>query len=401
MSAQHDPSAGGAGARSAAAPDTAAARGGARPPGIRERVPLAPYTTLGIGGPARWFLEAGDDATLRQGLEWAAEGALPLFVLGGGSNLLVADEGFPGLVLRVALRGVEEEPAGSAVLVRAAAGEDWDPLVARTVGGGLAGLECLSGIPGSAGATPIQNVGAYGQEVSETLAEVEAMSRADGTLRRFAPAECGFGYRQSVFKAAERDRWVVLRVLYRLRPGGEPAIRYPELERFLGGAGAAAPPSLAAVREAVLALRRRKGMVLDPADPDTRSDGSFFVNPIVSEEELEAVLRRAREGGIEEGGVPRFPAAGGVKLSAAWLIEHAGFAKGHRQGNVGLSSKHALALVNRGGGTAREVRALVAAIRGAVGARFGVRLEPEPNLVGPPGSAWDGPPEGAGEGGVV
>lgn len=364
--------------------------GAATPRGLREGVPLAPFTTLGIGGPARWLLEAADPGTVREGLEWAAERSLAVLVLGGGSNVLIADEGFPGLVLRLTLRGVVEEPAAGATLVRAAAGEDWDPLVARAVTGGLAGLECLSGIPGSAGATPIQNVGAYGQEVSETLVEVEAMSRGDGSTRRFSAAECGFGYRQSVFKAGERDRWVVLAATYRLTPGGEPAIRYPELERHLEGPeGRAAAPTLGAVREAVLALRRRKGMVLDPADQDTRSDGSFFVNPVIAEGALDGVLRRAREAGIAEAGVPRFPAAGGVKLSAGWLIEHAGFAKGHRHGNVGLSSKHALAIVNRGGGTAREVRELVAAIRDAVESRFGVRLEPEPNLVGPPGLAWE------------
>ena len=386
------PSAGPAGGRSGAA---------APLPGLREGVPLAPYTTLGIGGPARWLLDATDAQAVRHGLEWAAERGVPVLVLGGGSNVLIADEGYPGLVVRVDLRGVVEEPDRGARLVRAAAGEDWDPLVARAVGGGLAGLECLSGIPGSAGATPIQNVGAYGQEVSETLAGVEAMSRADGSLRRFTPSECGFGYRQSVFKGAERDRWVVLAVTYRLEPGGEPALRYPELERHLAAPdGRAAAPTLGEVRGAVLALRRRKGMVLDPADPDTRSDGSFFVNPVVPERTLEDVLRRAREAGIAEGAVPRFPAAGGVKLSAGWLIERAGFAKGHRHGNVGLSSKHALAIVNRGGGTAREVRELVSAIREAVADRFGVALEPEPNLVGPPGAAWGGP-SGGPEGGVV
>jgi UDP-N-acetylmuramate dehydrogenase len=337
------------------------------------------------------LLAAADPGAVREGLEWAAGRSLPVFVLGGGSNLLIADEGFPGLVLRVTLRGVEEEAAAGSTLMRAAAGEDWDPLVARAVSRGLAGLECLSGIPGSAGATPIQNVGAYGQEVSETLVEVEAMARADGSVRRFTAAECGFGYRESAFKAAERDRWVVLAVTWRLQPGGEPAVRYPELERFLADPGTHGGVDLAAVRHAVLTLRRRKGMVLDPADPDTRSDGSFFVNPVLPDGELEAFLRRARAAGVPEERVPRFPSTRGVKLSAAWLIEHAGFVKGHRHGNVGLSSKHALAIINRGGGTAREVRELVAAIQTAVASRFGVRLEPEPSLIGPPGVAWDRP----------
>jgi UDP-N-acetylmuramate dehydrogenase len=353
----------------------------APPAGIQERVTLAPLTTIGIGGPARWFLSARSRGEVRQALEWAAAEGIALFVLGGGSNLLIADEGFPGLVLRVALRGVEQEGAGGGVLLRAAAGEDWDPLVARSVEAGLAGLECLSGIPGAAGATPIQNVGAYGQEVAETLVEVEAMSRADGTLRRFSAAECAFGYRQSVFKGAERDRWVVLSVTYRLTPGGEPAVRYPELQRFLAGQGEGS--DLQKVRNAVISLRRRKGMVLDPEDADTRSDGSFFVNPVLAPDQVESFLARVAATGIAADQVPRFPVEGGVKLSAAWLIERAGFAKGHRHGNVGLSGKHALAIVNRGGGTAAEVRGLVAAIREAVAVKFGVRLEPEPIFVGP------------------
>ena len=352
-----------------------------RPAALRERVPLAPFTTLGIGGPARWFVEATTAAELRDALAWAAGAGEPVFVLGGGSNLLIADAGFAGLVVRVGLRGVVEEPAGGAVLARVAAGEDWDPLVARWVGAGLAGVECLSGIPGLAGATPIQNVGAYGQEVAETLVEVEAMERATGAARAFAAAECGFAYRHSVFKAAERDRWVVTAVTYRLTPGGAPAVRYPELARHLEGEGGPAP-DVARVRSAVLGLRRRKGMVLDPADPDTRSDGSFFVNPVVPESEVDAFLRRAHDLGHPEASVPRFPADGGVKLSAGWLIERAGFAKGYGSGNVGLSTKHALAIVNRGGGTAREVLELVREIRAGVAAKFGVKLNPEPSFVG-------------------
>jgi UDP-N-acetylmuramate dehydrogenase len=325
-------------------------------------------------------VEAGSEGTLRESLAWAADSDVPLFVLGGGSNLLIADEGFPGLVIRVALRGVEEAREGAATLLRAAAGEDWDPLVERAVGHGLAGLECLSGIPGSAGATPIQNVGAYGQEVAETIVEVEALERATGAARRFTAAECQFAYRHSIFKREERDRWVVTRVTWRLVPGGPPAVRYPELARHLAEGGG--PVDLARVRAAVLGLRRRKGMVLDPADPDTRSDGSFFVNPVLPHDEVDAFLRRARDHGHPPQSVPQFAADGGVKLSAAWLIERGGFGKGYRLGNVGLSSKHALAIVNRGGGTAREVIGLVRAIREGVAARFGVELVPEPSFVG-------------------
>ncbi len=351
-----------------------------RPRGLRERVPLAPLTTIGIGGPARWFVEATSADEVEQALSWAAEERLSTFVLGGGSNLLVADDGFPGLVLRVALRGVEEEPDRDAVTLRAAAGEPWDPLVERAVAAGLGGFECLSGIPGCAGATPIQNVGAYGQEVAETLVAVEALSREDGARRTFTAAECGFAYRDSVFKREERDRWVILAVTFRLQRDGAPALRYAELVRHFESAGGEV--ALGRVRDAVLALRRRKGMVLDPDDPDTRSDGSFFTNPVVPAAMLDGVLARIAARGLAPESVPRFPASEGTKLSAAWLIERAGFRKGHTHGSVGLSSKHALAIVNRGGGTAREVVELVREVRGRVEDAFGVLLVPEPSFVG-------------------
>jgi len=357
------------------------------PAGLQENVALAPLTTIGVGGPARWFLEATTADELATGVAWARAQGLPLFVLGGGSNLLIADGGWPGLVLRVALRGIERQGARGERLV-VAAGEEWDPLVALAVGEGLQGLECLSGIPGSAGATPIQNVGAYGQEVAETIVEVTALSRAAGSVRRFATAECGFAYRDSVWKREERDRWVILQVTYELRAGAPPAVRYAELQRHLETAGDAAP-DLPRVRETVLALRRRKGMVLDPADPDTRSDGSFFVNPVIGEEALPAFLGRAAAMGIAADEVPRFPAAGGVKLSAGWLIERSGFHKGYQQGRAGLSTKHALAIVNRGGATAAEVIALVREIRRGVREAFGVTLVPEPNFIG-----FDGDPLG-------
>lgn len=350
------------------------------PTGLREHVPLAPLTTLGIGGPARWFLEATTVGAVDEGLAWAAEQALPVFVLGGGSNLLIADEGYPGLVLRVALRGVQEEPSDGAMLLHAAAGEDWDPLVARAAARGWSGFECLSGIPGSAGATPIQNVGAYGQEVAETIVAVEALSRADGSARRFVAQECGFAYRDSAFKREERDRWVIVGVTYRLMPGAPPAVRYPELARHLEAEKS--DVDLARVRDTVLTLRRRKGMVLDPDDADTRSDGSFFMNPIVPASALDGVLARVAARGVAPESVPRFSAPNGVKLSAAWLIEQAGFRKGHQHGNVGISSKHALALVNRGGGRAAEVVELVRDIRRRVEDAFGVLLVPEPSFVG-------------------
>ena len=351
-----------------------------RPRGLRERVPLAPLTTIGIGGPARWFVEAATADEVEQALAWAADERLPTFVLGGGSNLLIADEGFAGLVLRVGLRCVEEERDGDVVTLRAAAGEAWDPLVERAVAAGLGGFECLSGIPGFAGATPIQNVGAYGQDVAETIVAVEALSRDSGARRTFSAAECGFAYRDSVFKREERDRWVILGVTFRLRRGAEPALRYAELARHFEAEGSAV--DLARVREAVLGLRRRKGMVLDPADADTKSDGSFFTNPVVPAAALEGVLERIAARGVAPESVPRYPASEGAKLSAAWLIEHAGFRKGHVHGSVGISTKHALALINRGGGTAREVVELVREIRARVEDAFGVLLVPEPSFIG-------------------
>jgi len=351
-----------------------------RPRGLRERVPLAPLTTIGIGGPARWFVEASTAEDVEQVLTWAADEGQPTFVLGGGSNLLIADAGFPGLVLRVALRGVEEESAGDAVILRAAAGEPWDALVERTVAARLGGFECLSGIPGCAGATPIQNVGAYGQEVAETIVEVDALSRCGAGPRRFTAEECGFAYRDSVWKREERDRWVITAVAFRLRREAPPALRYAELVRHLEAAGGEA--DLARVREVVLALRRRKGMVLDPNDEDTRSDGSFFMNPVVPAAALDGLLERVAARGVAPESLPRYPAGEATKLSAAWLIEQAGFHKGHTHGNVGISSKHALAIVNRGGGTAREVVELVREIRARVEEAFGVLLVPEPNFIG-------------------
>ncbi|HVR42046.1 MAG TPA: UDP-N-acetylmuramate dehydrogenase [Thermoanaerobaculia bacterium] len=353
-------------------------------PGMRENVPLAPMTTIGIGGPARWFLEGASLDQVRAGIEWAGRAGVPLFLLGGGSNVLIADEGFDGLVLRNALRGIDTGREGDAVRLRVGAGEEWDRIAALACERGWAGFEALSGIPGSVGATPIQNVGAYGQEVAESVVEVEVLSVASGRVRSLSNAQCRFTYRDSMFKAEGRDELVVLSVTYRLQPGGAAALRYPELralvdERF-GGA-----PTLAQVREAVLEIRRRKGMVLDPADADTRSDGSFFMNPIISTEELHTFLRRAVDGepSLRADRIPSWPTGEGrVKLSAAWLIEQAGFHKGYGAGAVGLSTKHTLAIVNRGGGKATDVLRLVAEIQRTVANRFGIALRPEPNFIG-------------------
>jgi UDP-N-acetylmuramate dehydrogenase len=373
---------------------------------VRESVPLAPLTTLGVGGPARYFAEAADEAAVVEAFRFAEARGVPLFVMGGGSNLLVADRGVDALVLRVRVRGIEllrgrgEDGGGGKTggggedggggdagraLVRAGAGEAWDDLVARSVAEGWAGVECLSGIPGDVGATPIQNVGAYGQEVAETIVEVRAIDRATGAAVVLSGADCGFGYRDSRFKRAWRGRYVITAVTFALRPGGAATVRYPELQRALAApAGGAAPP-LDEVRSTVIALRRAKSMVLDPADENGRSAGSFFMNPTLAPGAAAAVIARIEAAGVLAPGeaIPRYPADGGrVKLSAAWLIERAGFAKGTRHGAAGISTRHTLALVNRGGATAEELLGLARRVRRGVLDRFGVALSAEPDLVG-------------------
>lgn len=349
--------------------------------GVIERdVPLAPLTTLGVGGPARFFVTARSPGDLFTALQFASEERVPLLVLGGGSNVVIADTGYAGLVVHLDVRGIETEEQDGAVLVTASAGEPWDAFVSMTVVRGWAGLECLSGIPGRVGATPIQNVGAYGQEVSETIVSVDAIDRLDGSPRTFCPEECGFAYRTSRFKHAERDRWIITAVTFRLIPAGAANIRYAELKANLEREGIRSS-DLAAVREAVLTIRRQKGMVLDPADPDTRSDGSFFTNPVLSSLQFAAFIERVAKMSIDPSTVPRFAAGEQTKVPAAWLIEQAGFHKGHRLGNAGISTKHSLAIVNCGGATAREVLDLAREIRAGVKQRFGLRLEMEPVVV--------------------
>ena len=358
-----------------------------RPPAdlIREGVLLAPHTTLGVGGRARYFAECRSAAEVREGLLWARERNLRVQVLGGGSNILFADEGFGGLVLKVALEGVDFADQGEWVVVSSGAGEDWDRLVRECVRRGLGGIECLSGIPGLVGGTPVQNVGAYGQEVKETIVRVEAIERETLAEVAFTNPECGFRYRQSRFKSEDRDRHVITRVSFRLQPRGRARLRYPELrrrveesvdlERLESGA-----PVLGAVRRAVLDLRRGKSMVLDPADPNARSAGSFFLNPVLSRAEFGAFEERCRAAGCG-GEIPLFETSEGLKVAAAWLVERAGFHKDYRRGGVGLSSNHALALVNRGGGSCRELVDLAADIQRKVYEKFAVRLEREPVVV--------------------
>jgi UDP-N-acetylmuramate dehydrogenase len=344
-----------------------------------EFVPLAPLTTMGVGGTARFFRDVRDENELAAGLAWARQRGVPSRPLGGGSNVVVADGGFDGLVLRLASRGVAFEPAdGSLVTVTASAGEPWDELVAECVRRELQGFECLSGIPGQAGATPIQNVGAYGQDVAETILGVRVLDRVTLATRELAPADCRFAYRDSALKSEMPERYVVTAVRFRLRRGGTPALRYAELTRHFEAEGTK-KPTLAAVREAVLRLRRAKSMVLDPSDENGRSCGSFFTNPIVTAEAAAEVVRRAGEAAV-----PRFAESDGrVKLAAAWLIENAGFPKGTRRGAVGLSTRHALAIVSHPGARASDVLAFAASIQAAVRERFGISLTPEPALWGP------------------
>jgi UDP-N-acetylmuramate dehydrogenase len=332
---------------------------------------------MGVGGSARFFVEASDEATIASAVAWAESRHVPVRILGGGSNVVVADGGVDGLVLKVGLRGVSSREVGGGVEVTAAAGEPWDPFVERAVSHGWGGLECLSGIPGLIGATPIQNVGAYGQEVSQTVTAVRALDRRSGEIATLAAAECGFGYRTSRFKSADSERFVVLAVTYRLTREGTPTVRYADLERDLATRGISRP-SLADVRDSVLAIRRSKSMVLDPHDPNRRSCGSFFLNPIVDAAALARVERA-----VDEPSMPRWPEEEGrVKLSAAWLIERAGFRRGEGPGPVALSSRHSLAIVCREGARAADVAAFARDIKARVEERFGVCLEPEPVLWG-------------------
>ncbi|TNC28539.1 UDP-N-acetylmuramate dehydrogenase [Amycolatopsis alkalitolerans] len=338
---------------------------------VETRTLLAEHTTLHLGGPARRFVVAETTEDLLGAVR--ADGRVLL--LGGGSNLVVGDAGFDGTVVKIATRGWRID--GESVEV--AAGQNWDEFVAAMVEAGFGGLECLSGIPGSVGATPIQNVGAYGCEVADLLISVEHYDRRTGEVRTLSAADLGFAYRTSVLKGT--DSGIVLDVRFRLRPDGLSApIRYAELARTLGVELGARVPA-ADAREAVLDLRRGKGMVLDAGDHDTWSAGSFFTNPIVPESELDGVLARIAQ--VVDTPAPQYPAEGGVKLSAAWLIERAGFHKGHQGpgGRVSLSTKHTLALTNRGAASTADLLALAKEVRDGVEAKFGVTLHPEPLLI--------------------
>ncbi|WP_193789622.1 UDP-N-acetylmuramate dehydrogenase [Nocardiopsis alba] len=349
---------------------------------------LADHTTLGLGGPAKAFHTASSTDELIRLVTEADRAGERVLVLGGGSNLVVADDGFLGTVILVASQGVtltedgtDPETGEDVVLLRADAGVEWDPLVERTVAEGLNGVEFLSGIPGRVGSTPIQNVGAYGQDVSQTIREVLVLDRVTGERITMSNADCGFTYRDSVFKGS--DRHVVCEVVFELRrgPSSRP-VRYAEVARTMGvDAGDRVP--LEKAREVVLGLRRGKGMVLDPADPDTRSAGSFFTNPVLSPEEYSAFRERAAGRLGAEAEIPGHPdEAGNVKLSAAWLIDRAGFTKGYGDGPARISGKHTLALTNPGGATTADLLDLAREVRAGVEKAFGVRLVNEPVMVG-------------------
>jgi UDP-N-acetylmuramate dehydrogenase len=333
---------------------------------IQEQVELAGMTTFGVGGAARFFVEVDTEDDLVSAWQWARYRGMDVFVLGGGSNLLVRDEGFAGLVIKMSIMGIKQLSDG---LVEVGAGEGWDGFVTYCVERGLAGVECLAGIPGSVGGTPVQNVGAYGQEVSETIEGVRALDRTTGEFVEIGKPACRFRYRESLFNTDEPGRYVVVKVRFKLRAGGEPTLKYVELKQRVGESAV----SLVQVAQTVREIRRGKGMLIVEGDPDCRSAGSFFKNPVVAQEVLDRI----------GGEVPHWPAGEGlVKIPAAWLLEQAGFVKGFGAGPVGISSRHTLALVNRGGATFDDVEKLEWEIVAKVWEKFGVGLVREPVVLG-------------------
>ncbi|MGB8013812.1 MAG: UDP-N-acetylmuramate dehydrogenase [Terriglobales bacterium] len=357
---------------------------------IRENVPLAPLTTLQVGGPARYFAEPKREDEVREAAQFAKTRDLPLFILGGGSNLVVADSGWPGLVLRIVIGGITtpnaSDAAGSAVLFSVGAGVDWDDFVAQTIVQNCAGVECLSGIPGNVGGTPVQNVGAYGQEVSDTIESVRALDLKQDRIVVLPRPACGFRYRSSIFNSTERGRYIILRVNYRLKRGGAPSLKYADLQKhFTESLAHKTTPSLAEVRAAVREIRRSKGMLIVPGDEDCRSAGSFFKNPVLSETQFNDLSARAMTQGLE---IPSYPAARSQeqqaqrKVSAAWLVEHSGFSKGYTLGPARISHKHALALVNSGQASAADIVQLKEQIQDKVSQHWGIMLDPEPVFVG-------------------
>ena len=352
---------------------------------MQENVPMAPLTTLQVGGAARYFAELKRQDDVREAVQFARGHDLRLFVLGGGSNLVVADSGWPGLVLRIAIGGIATpnptDLAGNAVLFSVGAGVDWDDFVAQAVAQNCAGVECLSGIPGSVGGTPVQNVGAYGQEVSDTIESVRAFDLKEDRMVVLPKPACGFRYRTSIFNTTEPGRYIIVRVNYRLKRGGAPSLKYADLQKhFAERLAGKKMPSLAEVRDAVREIRRSKGMLIVPGDEDCRSAGSFFKNPVLTEQQFQDLAARAASRGLE---IPSYPALDAQrKVSAAWLVEHSGFSKGYATGAAGISKKHALALTNRGDAKASDIVALKDEIQRGVQEAWGILLEPEPVFIG-------------------
>jgi len=356
---------------------------------IQENIPLAPLTTLQVGGAARYFAQPQSEDDVSGAVQFAKARDLPLLVLGGGSNVVIADSGWPGLAIKISLGGIDATQSNdsNSVLFSAGAGVDWDDFVAEAVARNCAGVECLSGIPGSVGATPVQNVGAYGQEVADTIDSVRALDMRENSIVALPNSECEFHYRTSIFNRSERGRYIILRVDYKLRRGGVPTLKYADLQKYFDTRAAArkSPPSLAETRAAVCEIRRSKGMLIVPGDDDCRSAGSFFKNPVLSEAEFQALTERAAARGLALPGYPALEAqvaARQHKISAAWLVEHSGFAKGYTAGAAGISRKHALALVNCGGATASDIVRLEDEIQRGVQQAWGILLEPEPVFVG-------------------
>ncbi len=352
---------------------------------IQENIPLAPLTTLQVGGLAHYFAEVRREDDVEEAAKFARTRNLPLLVLGGGSNVLIADSGWTGIVIRIAIGGiaVSRVDPGNAVLFSVGAGVPWDDFAAQAVVQNCAGVECLSGIPGSVGGTPVQNVGAYGQEVSDTIESVRAFDLKESRIVVLPKPACGFRYRSSIFNHSERGRYIILRVNYRLKRGGAPSLKYADLQRYFAEQepqNVKVPPSLAEVREATLQIRRSKGMLIIAGDEDCRSAGSFFKNPVLNEDEFKALSARAA---LKSLTIPNYPALNTQhKVSAAWLVEHSGFSKGYALGPAGISHKHALALINRGQATAGDIVRLKDEIQRSVQESWGILLEPEPVFIG-------------------
>lgn len=350
---------------------------------IHENVPLAPYTTLGVGGAARFFTKASTAVQISEALEFAHSEDYPVFILGGGSNIVVSDSGFPGLVIKIEIEGIRPLGAEKDGPLSVGAGVEWDAFVNHCVEKNMAGIECLSGIPGTVGGVPIQNVGAYGQEAGDVISSIRAWDRKTGTVMELSDRDCCFAYRSSIFNTSRPDRYIILNVDFVLHPNGIPHLQYPDLQRHFADSNVI--PTIRQVRNVVLRIRESKSMVSRQGDPNSKSVGSFFRNPILdllSVSKMEDKLRSA--GKLESSeSIPRFHMQDEkVKLPAAWLIERAGFQKGYVHGRAGISEKHSLALINRGGATAQEIVDFMRLIQRRVQDLFGVGLEPEPIFVG-------------------